>query len=293
MEDTAQDLIDWGAAQGLCAAGDWPALPGRGTNYPVTGWPLDAALALCNLATACHNASTGEALDAVYLTNGAAFYRPAGAADLAAVTRDGRARGYRLPTAAEYTHAASGDARTVYPWGRNASDEWYYATNGLPVSEYILTDPGDLYAFYRKYHLATTNSVGNYTSRNGALHLSPGRVRPARDQYRAWSIPAVNTNGQPVVWMLGPVTEVIYFGDEINDAAWGVGAARCHDMAGNVSEMTWPPVRRAWGAWRVCVRGGTPIGDASNARASAGITVRAETGYTTVGFRFARDRILE
>lgn len=208
------------------------------------------------------------------------------AADVAEVRG---AAGYRLPTSAEYARASSGDARTPFPWGANASDEYYYATNGLPVTELVLTENDDVVAFYRKYHLVATNSVGNYMSRNGSRHVSPGRVSAVRSQYKSWSVPAINTNGMPVVYNTMIASVALYFGDTVNDAAWGTGNSRVHDLAGNVAELVWPPVVRSWGSVRATVCGGVPNGDASFARSGAASTVNADRGYSTVGFRFARN----
>jgi len=291
-EGSASTLVAWGAERGLCASGCWPSLPGRGTNYPVTGWPLDAALALCNLATVCHNECTGEDLETVYSTNGAAFFSPG--VDVRSVVRDERARGYRLPVSAEYRHAAGGDARTRYPWGDNDHRQWRYATNGLPVTEFTL-DMGtrDLDEFDKKYHLFSTNSVGNYVSRNGGVYVSPARVRPVRDGYREWSIPAINTNGQPVMVIEPLASRPFFFGDKLSDAAWGTGGNRCYDLSGNVGEMVWPPIVRQWGDVRVEVRGGNPMADSSACSAAAGgFTVRAAAVGSTVGFRFARNKRL-
>lgn len=289
-EATASAVIAYGVSNGLCSAGAFPAMPGRGDSYPATGLTLGAAAAMCNLATHFHNSVMGEALAAVYTVGGAAFYSPV--TNAALISASTNALGYRLPSPVEYARAASGDAQTVFPWGSSASEEYYYATNGLPVTELTLTKNSEVEAFYRKYHVWTTNSVGNFMSRNGSRHVSPGRVSATRAQYKTWSVPAVNTNGSPVLFVDTVMSFALFFGDTVNDAAWGVGTERVHDLAGNVGELTWPPIVRPWGNVRAVVCGGVATLDAARAQAGGSATVNASTGYSTVGFRFARNRVL-
>jgi len=288
-EGTVSAVISNGVAMGLCAAGSFSGTAGRGADYPETGRTLGEVAALCNLATRLHNAVTGEALTPVYRVTNAVFYVPV--SNVVDVVRDEVATGYRLPSVREYGYAAAGDARTVFPWGSSKSHEWFFATNGVPVSETILVDPVEIEAFYRKYELAETNSTANFLSRNGARHGSSGRVSAVRSLFRSWSVPVVNTNGDPVVWQIGGFGGPMYFGDSTTDGAWGSGLREVHDLAGNVSEMAWPPVTRPWSGTRVPILGGAPSLDAAFARADAQASCPASNGRATVGFRFARNKI--
>lgn len=289
-EATVSAVVSNGVALGLCRAGDYAGSAGRGGDYPDTGRTLAEALALCNLATRLHNAVTGDALAYVYTFTNAPFFSPvSNVLDVAAVVG---ANGYRLPSRSEYATAAAGDARTAFPWGGPAAHEWFTATNGLPVTESIFYTSKELRDFYLKYQYVTTNSTANFMSRNGHRHLSPGRVDKVRSQFKGWSVPVVNAEtGLPVMISIGGLSFQVYFGDSTTDGAWGIGTRQVHDLAGNVSEMTWPPVGRPWGGVRVCLMGGAPALDSGFARAGVPSWCSADVRRETVGFRFARNKL--
>lgn len=167
-EATVGAVVSNGVALGLCAAGSFTGSAGAGADFPDTGRTLSEALALCNLATALHNAVTSDGLTYAYNVTNAPFFSPV--SNVLAVMRVGDATGYRLPTRDEYTIAAAGDARTSFPWGARASHEWFVKTNGLPVTESVFYTSGEVGDFYRKYQFITTNSTANFMSHNGHRH---------------------------------------------------------------------------------------------------------------------------